>query len=237
MGKLGNGNEDFGDETGQEAFALSETVQWRSRVRLVDEVAQELRERIYSGTYEAGMQLRQEQLAEELQVSRTPLREALRVLEREGLLKSEPGRGARVVSADVKQLLDAYQLREVIDGLAARLAARSEDEEARKKLAAMVVEQRTALDPWHPAAYVLSNVEFHVAVIELADNEYLAGQIPVVRMTSQVFLPVGPVEKERATLAVSEHELVAAAIAAGDAEEAERLARAHIDTTIKRLSQ
>jgi len=74
-------------------------------------------------------------------------------------------------------------------------------------------------------------------VIELADNEYLAGQIPLVRMTSQVFMPVGPVEKERATLAVSEHQLVAEAIAAGEADEAERLARAHITTTIKRLAE
>lgn len=217
-------------------LGLSGTMQWRSRVRLVDEVAQELRERIYAGTYEAGMQLRQEQLAEELQVSRTPLREALRVLEREGLLKSEPGRGARVVSADVKKLLDAYQLREVIDGLAARLAAGSKDEAARRRLTEMTAEQQSSFEPWHPAEYVVRNVEFHVAVIELSGNEYVAGQIPLVRMTSQVFMPVGPMEKERATLAVSEHQLVAAAIAAGDAEEAERLARAHIATTIKRLS-
>lgn len=212
-------------------------MQWRSRVRLVDEVVQVLRERIYDGTYATGMQLRQEQLADELQVSRTPLREALRILEHEGLLKSEPNRGARVVSADIKQLLDAYQLREVIDGLAARLAARSGDEEGRRGLAEMLDEQQSSLEPWHPAAYVLSNVRFHIAVIELADNEYLAGQVPLVRMTSQVFLPVGPVEKDRATLAVSEHRLVADAIAAGDAEEAERLARAHIETTIKRLSE
>ena len=66
-------------------------VQWRSRVRLVDEVADELRERIYSGSYALGAKLRQEELAEDLQVSRTPLREALRVLESEGLLHSEPG--------------------------------------------------------------------------------------------------------------------------------------------------
>ena len=216
---------------------MNDAVQWRSRVRLVDEVAQELRERIYAGTYEAGMQLRQEQLAEELQVSRTPLREALRVLEREGLLRSEPGRGARVVSADVKKLLDAYQLREVIDGLAARLAAESDDAVARRRLAEVVKEQQSALEPWHAASYVLRNVEFHIAVFGLADNEYLAGQIPLVRMTSQVFMPVGPVEKERAELAVAEHERVAEAIAAGDAKEAERLAREHIATTIQRLSE
>lgn len=215
---------------------MSEASQWRSRVRLVDEVAQELRERIYAGTYGLGMQLRQEQLADDLQVSRTPLREALRVLEREGLLHSEPGRGARVVSADIRKLLAAYQIREVIDGLAARLAAQSPDEDARRSLRAHIEQQRAALEPWHPAGYTLRNVEFHIAVIGLAGNEFVAGQIPLVRMTSQVFMPVGPVEEGRATLAVSEHDEIATAIADGDAEAAERLARRHIKTTIERLS-
>lgn len=215
---------------------MGETAQWRSRVRLVDEVAQELRERIYSGTYGLGMQLRQEHLADELQVSRTPLREALRVLERDGLLHSEPGRGARVVSADIKKLLAAYEMREIVDGLAARLAAESTDGDAREGLKAHIDYQRSALEPWHPAGYTLRNVEFHIAVIELSDNEFVAGQIPLVRMTSQVFMPVGPVEEERATLAVAEHDDIAIAIADGDAEAAERLARRHIRTTIERLS-
>jgi len=215
---------------------VSEAAQWRSRVRLVDEVAQELRERIYAGTYGLGMQLRQEQLADELQVSRTPLREALRVLEREGLLHSEPGRGARVVSADINKLLAAYEMREVIDGLAARLAAQSPDDRARAALVTLLESQRSALEPWQPAAYTLHNVEFHIEVIELAGNEFVAGQVPLVRMTSQVFMPVGPVEEERATLAVAEHREIAQAISDGQAEEAEGLARKHIRTTIERLS-
>jgi len=216
---------------------VSETTQqWRSRVRLVDEVAQELRDRIYAGTYAPGQQLRQEQMAEELQISRTPLREAMRILESEGLLYSEPGRGARVVSADVKQLLAAYRMREVIDGLAARLAAESPDAARRAQLSQMLERQRAALRPWQPALYAVSNVEFHIAVMELADNEYLTAQIPLVRMTSQVFRPVGPVEEERAILAVAEHGGIAQAIAEGRGEEAERLARRHINVTIERLA-
>lgn len=219
------------------ALVSEAPAQWRSRVRLVDEVAQELRERIYTGAYGLGMQLRQEQLAEELQVSRTPLREALRVLEREGLLHSEPGRGARVVSADVGKLLAAYQMREVVDGLAARLAARCEDERARAGLLTLLAQQRGALAPWHPAAYTLANVAFHTAVFELSGNEFVAGQIPLLRMTSQVFMPVGPVQEERAILAVAEHEEIARSIADGEAQRAEDLARAHIRSTIGRLSR
>jgi len=212
-------------------------VQWRSRVRLVDEVADELRERIYSGSYALGAKLRQEELAEDLQVSRTPLREALRVLESEGLLHSDPGRGVRVVPADVKKFLEAYQLREVIDGLAARLAAASPDAAGQADLSDMIELQQAALDPWTPPEYTRENVAFHTAVMALADNEYVAAQAPIVRMTSQVFTPVAILEAAHAARAVEQHRGIAAAIVARDPEEAERLARAHIRSTIDRLTR
>jgi DNA-binding GntR family transcriptional regulator len=211
-------------------------VTFRSRVRLVDEVAAELRERIYSGDYPLGAPLRQEELAEDLQISRTPLREAIRVLENEGLLHSEPNRTVRVVSADLDNFLAAYQLREVLDGLAARLAAGSADRAGREALAEIIERQQAAIDPWDDAAYTNTNVEFHTAVIDLADNQYLRSQLPIVRMTSQVFGPVKLLGPERAAQAVEQHRAIAAAIAAGDGEAAERLGRAHIRSTIDRIT-
>lgn len=211
-------------------------VNFRSRTRLVDDVAEELRERIYAGDYALGTPLRQEELAEELQVSRTPLREAIRVLTNEGLLHSEPNRTVRVVSADLKKFLAAYQVREVLDGLAARLAAESADVAGRQAIEALVDEQRATLEPWDYAAYTKSNVEFHTAVIDLADNEYLRAQLPIVRMTSQVFGPVQLLHADRAAAAVEQHRAIAAAIAAGDGDEAERLGRAHIRSTIDRIT-
>jgi DNA-binding GntR family transcriptional regulator len=209
---------------------------WRSRVSLVDEVAEELRERIYAGSYALGAKLRQEQLAEDLQVSRTPLREALRVLESEGLLHSEPGRGVRVVGADVTKVFAAYQLREMIDGLAARLAAETPDAEARAALAQRLPAQRAALAPWSPSAYTRENVAFHLAVIELAGNEFLTAQATIVRMTSQVFTPVALIEPAYATQAVAQHEQIQSAIATGDSAAAEWLARIHIRSTMRRIS-
>ncbi len=67
--------------------------EWRSQTRLLDEVAEALRERIYAGVYAPGAILRQEHIAAEFGISRTPLREALRVLERDGLVIHLPGRG------------------------------------------------------------------------------------------------------------------------------------------------
>jgi DNA-binding GntR family transcriptional regulator len=212
-----------------------ETLEYRSRTRLVDEVAQILRERIYAGRYAAGEPLRQEHLAADLRVSRTPLREAIRVLEREGLLHSEPGRGVRVVSADLATLLEAYALREVVDGLAARLAAERASAADVERLGGLVQAQRAMLDPFDAGAYTLTNVEFHATVTEIAGNAFLRGELPLMRLTSQVFAPVDLIGERHARLAVDQHAEIAAAIAGGDGAEAERCARAHIRSTITRL--
>ncbi|HZT16110.1 MAG TPA: GntR family transcriptional regulator [Gaiellaceae bacterium] len=208
---------------------------WKSRTRLVDEVVEVIRDRIYEGAYPPGAPLRQEQLAAELNVSRTPLREALRMLEREGLVKVAPGRGLRVVSADLPDLLDAYEAREVVDGLAARLCARRGDGVLVERLRASVETQAAALAPWAPRDYTAANVAFHRSLVEGAGNPYVVAQLPLVRMTSQIFTPLKLIDSTRAASAVVEHEAIAAAVAAGDETEAERLARDHIRTTIASL--
>ena len=211
-------------------------IRWRSRIRLVDEVAEVLRGEIFAGRLPLGTPLRQEQLATMLDVSRTPLREALRMLEREGLVRVEPGRSVRVISGDLSTLLAAYALREVVDGLAARLAARLADDEAQARLEEIVRGQRKAFDPWEPTLYTATNVEFHTAVMEAAGNEFLLAQLPLVHVTSQVFIPIARVDEHRAERAVEEHMEIVEAIGAGAAEEAEALARDHIRRTIRSLA-
>jgi DNA-binding FadR family transcriptional regulator len=115
-----------------------------TRIPLVDEIASVIRERIYTHRYPTGSWLRQEHLSAELGVSRTPLREALRVLEQEGLVQVEAGQGARVVTGDLDKLLDAYELRAVVDGLAARLAAERPHREQIRHLRRTIEVQRAA---------------------------------------------------------------------------------------------
>ncbi|MTD14707.1 FCD domain-containing protein [Nakamurella sp. YIM 132087] len=206
-----------------------------AKVSLVEEISSLLRERIYDRRYPAGAALRQEQLSAELGISRTPVREALRVLEQEGLVRVEPGQGARVVMGDRDSLLAAYELRAVVDGLAARLAALRGPADARH-LERSIATQRAALDPWQPLRYTEANVEFHEHVLMLSGNEYVLAQRPVLRMTAQVFAPVELLERERAVRAVAEHTAIAEAIAGGDPDAAEQLARAHIRTTIDDLT-
>lgn len=204
-----------------------------AKVGLVSEVASLVRERIYTHRYPTGAWLRQEQLSAELGISRTPVREALRVLELEGLVRVRPGRGARVVTGDVRTLLDAYQLRAVVDGLAARLAA--EGSRGAHSLRAAIDRQEAALEPWEPRAYTHANVEFHEEVMQMTGNEFVVAQLPILRMTAQVFAPVRVVEPSSAKRAIRQHRGIAEAIENADAPAAERLARAHIDATIDEL--
>ena len=214
---------------------MSEQLEWHSRTRLIDEIAQVLRERIYSGRYVPGEALRQVQIATELKVSRTPLREALRMLEMEGILKADVGGTVRVIHADHRRLIDAYLLREVIDALAARLAAERLRPPFVARLHALIAAQRQAVQPWVPAVYTKANVAFHTTIIEMAQNEFLTGQLPIVRMTSQIFSPWVMMGSDRAIHAIAEHVAIAEAITRGDAAEAQRLAGHHIRRTIERL--
>ena len=206
------------------------------RSQLNDDVVAVLRDRIYTGRYPAGHHLRQEQLAEEFGISRTPLREAFRTLASEGLLEVLPGRGVRVVALDLARVLAAYEVRAVLDGLAARLAARGRPERLRALFEETVGLQRRALAGDDFAAYTSENVRFHIAIWEAADNEFLVAQQQVLRLTAQMLGPQRILPASLAGQAVDAHEEIARAVLAGDEAEAERQARAHIHATIATLS-
>ena len=210
-------------------------MQWNGRVRLVDEVVSVLRERLYNGYYSPGARLYQDQLARELSISRTPLREALRMLEQEGLVRVELGKGVRVVSGDIPTLLAAYEVRRVIDGLAARLAAREASRADIITLQKTIDAQRRALSPWDAPAYTAANVEFHNRIMKMSRNEFVVAQTPILRMTAQVFTPVAVVDPRRAEIAVTQHRQIYDGIAAHAPEVAETKAMAHIQSTIDSL--
>lgn len=211
------------------------TTRWRSRIRLVDELAEEIRSRIYSRRYPSGTPLRQEQLARELEVSRTPLREALRMLEQEKLVTVLPGNRVEVASADLPTLQAAYEVREMIDGLAARLTCRNHPDGLKEELSAWIEKQRAALNPWNPSEWTPANVAFHTHVLRASQNEYLIAQLPIIRMTSQVFVPVTLLDLSRAESALSEHLAIADALLQRDEDHAEMVARAHVRATLEDL--
>ena len=92
---------------------------------LIDRAYQQLLASIADGTLAPGQRIRQAELADNLGVSRQPISHALHLLKRQGLVEETGGRGLRVAGLDPRRVLQLYQLREVIDGLAARLAAQN----------------------------------------------------------------------------------------------------------------
>jgi DNA-binding GntR family transcriptional regulator len=208
----------------------------RPRVLLADDVAAELRERILRGDYPPGSRLHQERIAEELGLSRTPVREAMRTLEHEGLLVPDPNGGMRASARDPRMLLVAYELREAVDGLAARLAATAGEGPWWADLRLSLREQQSILDDdWDAAAWTRANARFHGLIIDATQNPYLRGLQHFVHNTSQVFRPMSVLGRERAEQALREHRNISQALTVGDAVEAERLARAHIRGTISAL--
>jgi len=221
---------------GENPLSAAQQIKWRGRVRLVDEVTDVLRERIYAGDYEPGEPLPQEQLAVSLDISRTPLREAFRALEREGLVTSEPGRVVRVVEVNSRKLLAGYQLREMLDGLAARLAAIRADASDIAGLREHLTEQTEALQNGNLGAYTQANVQFHTAIVHIANNDFVTAQLSLIPLTARVFTPARRLEDTRARAAVLEHEQIVRAIESGDAQASEDRARAHIRVTITQLA-
>jgi DNA-binding GntR family transcriptional regulator len=207
---------------------------WERPRALVDDIQRHLRQSIFDGHYPPGTRLRQEQLAEELKVSRTPLREALQVLRNEGILTATPGGGVEVAFASLDDLLAAQQFREAVEGVGARLAAEGPAAALRPRLDEVLHRQHELLEAgWDQGAFTVCDADFHVAVLESSGNKYLPAQGAVIRMATQVFghllLDFDRSDAERA---IEDHTRIAAAIYEGDGLAAEQWVRAHIRIAI-----
>jgi DNA-binding GntR family transcriptional regulator len=213
---------------------MSRGFEWPSGP-LVDEIAGVLRERIIEGRYAARAPLSQRALARELTVARGVVGEALRMLHREGLVDiAQIGARTRVAAVDRWVLLSACAVREVIDGLAARLAAGHAGPAIRAKCRAALGEQRVAVRCGDRQRYLRANVAFHAAVIDGSANPLLRSHLWLVRSTSRGAVLLGP---PRMREEIREHEAILAAVSRGEPEQAELAARAHVRATIAALEQ
>jgi DNA-binding GntR family transcriptional regulator len=196
---------------------------------VVDHVYSALRERILSGDLPRAAKLHQATLAEELGVSRTPLREALRRLSAEGLVSFSPNRGARVSQLDFGDMRHAWAARAALEPGAARLAAERRDRDGIAAMRDAVAAQRRAGGARGES--FSANRAFHLALAAASGNPHLtrfAEMLWVPRIglpiyQAQAAEPAGP------SAWADEHERIADAIERGDADAAERLTRAHIE--------
>lgn len=202
---------------------------------LVDQIATSLRNAVLDGSLKPGQRLRQEQLASDLGVSRTPLREAMRKLEEEGLIQILPSRGAHVARLDAAEQAAFYEVREALDGLAARLAAQhiqpEQTTELQRILDAMSahVEKDEQID-WHSA-----NLRFHQVIYEASGNAPLLRIFSQIRVTELTNPMTSEIYRPRRELSLLEHREICAAILGGDQQSAESAARAHMQSARQTL--
>jgi DNA-binding GntR family transcriptional regulator len=156
---------------------------------LVDRLAGAIQNRVLSGAVPVGSRLRQEALAEEFGVSRTPVREALRKLQATGLVELLPNRGAVVRGPSAREIREAYEVRAELEGLAAELAAgrisdrdllRLREAQAlfRKSVETLIARRARRPQPWKDeSVWVQANDLFHQAILDAAGNERLSDTI------------------------------------------------------------
>jgi DNA-binding GntR family transcriptional regulator len=204
---------------------VSRQLQIRS---VVDQVHADLLERIVAGELPAGSRLRQEALAAELGVSRTPLREALARLVSEGLVEFVPNRGATVARRDFGDMEQAWRARLVLEPGAARLAAQRRDDQEVERMREAVHHQREAADD--VTASFAVNREFHIALVAASGNPHLL-RFAELLWLSRIGVPIFARQaRDRAHVLAwaDDHQAITDAVAIGSGARAERLTRAHI---------
>jgi DNA-binding GntR family transcriptional regulator len=218
-------NDGSSPKTGLASYLLGRS----NRGSTADDVTDALREAILDGVLPASSWLREVDLAQLLNVSRTPIREAIRRLVAEDLVVRVPNHGAQVTPMRLEDILAVYTVRENLEGLAARLAAqRADPEEIRLHLSDAQTELHTAAARGDSAAVATHNLEFHRGIRELAGNAYLDRFLTLVEHSVRRFGRTTFEIPGRMDETVAEHEAIIAAIQAGDGEAAEQAARSHM---------
>lgn len=186
---------------------------------------------IEAGELKPGSRLRENELATQFGVSRTPIREGLKRLEAQGLLVHEPHRGMIIPKLDNDQINELYVVREVLEGTVARLAAQHASQAEIELLQEMVDEDMANLDNLNKVA--ANNRKFHRRLALASHNRYLIQQIEQLKV-SLILLDGSTMRNEdRRKAAIEEHAEVVAAIAARDFDAAERAARHHMSMAHK----
>lgn len=187
---------------------------------------EQLRAEIRKGALPPGARVREKDVAERLEISRTPVREALRRLEADGFLTFEPHRGMIVVQLDHQSMMELYAMREVLEGTAAALAARHASAAEIAVLFEMV-EHETEISH-DPAQLAAHNAQFHQILFHAAHNRYLLKTANALRDSMALMRGTTMTVPGRAHTALEEHSALAHAIQNRDSEAAEAAARNHI---------
>jgi DNA-binding GntR family transcriptional regulator len=209
-------------------LVLSASGQAPSRGSMPDAVAGALREAILDGVLAPGAWLREAEVARELKVSRTPVRDAFRILAAEGLVNINANQGAVVSPMTSEDIIELYVMREVLEGLASRLAARRSARRCLEEFATLIPEMKRVGEAGEIRELSRLNFRFHEIVRDAAGNRYLDRSLAQIQNAARRFPDPTLGLPGRVKESIEEHVGLADAISRGDAAEAEKLAIEHM---------
>lgn len=198
------------------------------RIPLRDQVRTALQERIAQGTLRPGDRVFEQDIADEFGVSRVPVREAIRMLQSDGLVEvRDRRRGVFVRSLDRRELEELFDVREALEALAARLAAGRDSAAAVNRMDEHARTARACLNAGDTEGMSRANSAFHDELVALSGNNLLASMLEPLhgRLAWMFRLNLEP------DRVCGEHEALLAAITDGDPERAAELAQTHVDSS------
>lgn len=188
-----------------------------------------LREAIISGVLRPGERLMETPLAEELGVSRTPIREAIRKLELEGFVVMFPRKGAYVAGISLKGIADVFEVRAALEALAVGLAAERITDEELEGLERVIVRKKESIDEGDVSRFIESDMKFHDTLYRASRNQRLMQILSNLQDEIHRFRSVSLAYPGRMQVAMEEHRKIIEAVADRDIARAQDLAWEHIE--------
>lgn len=193
-----------------------------------DVIRQTLEDEIASGRLAPGVRLEEVALAERFGVSRTPVREALRMLSTSGLIELSRGKGAVVATLGMDRLIELFEAMSELEGVCGRLAARRLTDEEQAEILAQHRTCGEAAAAQDADKYYRENAAFHSLIYAAAHNRHLAGELQQLRRRLHPYRRLQLRTKGRIAESFAEHEAIVRAIVDGDEEAAARVFREHV---------
>ena len=191
-------------------------------------VYEELKRQIMIGEIAPGTRMMEVELADEMGVSRTPIREAIRKLEKEGLVSIEPRRGAYAAEVSIKEMLDVLEVREFLEGMGAALAAEKYTKDHEKGLLEVTEAYKEAVIAGEIQGIVRADAAFHQFIVNMSDNKTLVQMVSQVQELSLRFRYLFYDDFSRFEQLPTEHKEIVEAIMTGNSEKARVEMSSHI---------
>lgn len=190
---------------------------------------------IASGEFRAGQSLSERHLSAKLGVSRTPVREAFRQLENLGIVRAEPHKGVTVSTISTDQVKQLYLIREVLEGLGARLMAEIGSQADIDKLRILLEQAESAAMRNDIVSLSSINTQFHLKIAEASQNSFLLTAMQNLQKHINLFMSSTLSSSGRPRQNLREHWMILHAIESGDPELAEETAKFHIRNACKAM--